>query len=165
MHEPTRFHIVPVRTADDLASVITLFRAYAASLDIDLAYQNFEAEMAAMPGKYAPPTGELLLALNLAGAPIGCVGLRPLDVPGCCEMKRLYVSPQGRGVGLGRRLVEAVVKEAERIGYHEMRLDTLPSMAEAIALYRKSGFEPMKPYYDTPVVGTLFMRRFLIQPA
>jgi ribosomal protein S18 acetylase RimI-like enzyme len=76
-------------------------------------------------------------------------------------MKRLYVSPEGRGSGLGKRLVEAVVREAERIGYREMRLDTLPSMAEAIALYRKSGFEPMEPYYDTPVSGTIFMRRAL----
>jgi ribosomal protein S18 acetylase RimI-like enzyme len=78
-------------------------------------------------------------------------------------MKRLYVSPEGRGFGLGERLVDAVVKEAERIGYREMRLDTLPSMAGAIALYRKLGFEPIKPYYDTPVIGTIFMRRSLIE--
>jgi ribosomal protein S18 acetylase RimI-like enzyme len=76
-------------------------------------------------------------------------------------MKRLYVSPDGRGSGIGKRLVEAIVREAERIGYREMRLDTLPSMAEAVALYRKSGFEPMEPYYDTPVIGTIFMRRAL----
>lgn len=144
-----------------MAAAIGLFRAYAASLDVDLAYQNFEAEMASMPGKYAPPAGELLLARDPAGTPIGCVGLRPLDVPGCCEMKRLYVSPQARGTGLGRRLIEAVVGEAERIGYREMRLDTLPSMAEAIALYRQAGFEPIEPYYDTPVRGTLFLRRRL----
>jgi GNAT superfamily N-acetyltransferase len=163
MHEPAPAAITPVRTADDLASVITLFRAYAGSLQVDLTYQNFEAEMAAMPGKYAPPNGELLLARALSGAPIGCVGLRPLDDPGCCEMKRLYVSPEGRGIGLGRRLVEAVVREAERIGYSELRLDTLPFMDDAIALYRKSGFEPMEPYYETPVVGTVFLRRSLRQ--
>jgi ribosomal protein S18 acetylase RimI-like enzyme len=78
-------------------------------------------------------------------------------------MKRLDVSPEGRGFGLGERLVDAVVKDAERIGYHEMRLDTLPSMAGAIALYRKLGFEPMEPYYDIPVIGTTFMRRSLTQ--
>src|SRR5215207_3431052 len=103
--------------------------------------QNFEAEMEAMPGKYAPRAGELLLARDRGGTPMGCVGLRPLDAHGCCEMKRLYVLPEGRGSGLGRKLIDAVVREAERIGYHEMRLDTLPSMAGAIALYRKLGFE------------------------
>src|SRR5215213_4907593 len=164
MHERTPFRIARVRTAADFDSVIKLFRAYADSLGIDLSYQNFEAEMAAMPGKYAPPRGDLLLARDPSGAPIGCVGLRPLDISGCCEMKRLYVSPERRGVGLGRRLVEAVVREAKRIGYKEIRLDTLPSMAGALALYRKLGFEPMEPYYDTPVVGTVFLRRSLRQP-
>jgi GNAT superfamily N-acetyltransferase len=148
MHEHAPAAITPVRTADDLASVIKLFRAYAASLEVDLAYQNFDAEMAAMPGKYAPPKGELLLARAPSGAPIGCVGLRPLDVLGCCEMKRLYVSSEGRGTGLGRRLVEAVIREAERIGYSEIRLDTLPFMVEATALYKRTGFDPMEPYYE-----------------
>src|SRR5260370_30868145 len=106
--------------------------------------------MEAMAGKYAPPAGELLLARYPNGAPGGCVGLRPIDPQGCCEMKRLYVSPEGRGFGLGERLVDAVVKEAKRIGYREMRLDTLPSMTGAIALYRKFGFEPLEPYYETP---------------
>jgi ribosomal protein S18 acetylase RimI-like enzyme len=78
-------------------------------------------------------------------------------------MKRLYVSPKGRGFGLGERLVDAVVKEAKRIGYREMRLDTLPSMTGAIALYQKFGFEPIEPYYETPVIGTIFMRRSLIE--
>ena len=115
--------------------------------------------MEAMPGKYAPPADELLLARDRGGTPMGCVGLRPLDAHGCCEMKRLYVVPEGRGSGLGRKLVDAVVKEAERIGYRELRLDTLPSMAGAIALYRKLGFEPIEPYYATPVIGTIFMQR------
>src|SRR6266403_2550613 len=111
---------------NDLASTVRLFRAYASSLDIDLSYQGFEAEMEAMPGKYAPPAGELLLARYSNGTPVGCVGLRPIEPQGCCEMKRLYVSPEMRGLGLGEKLVDAVVKEAERIGYREMRLDTLP---------------------------------------
>ena len=163
MRERPSFSIAPVRTANDLASTVKLFRAYASSLDVDLSYQNFEAEMEAMPGNYAPPAGELLLANESNGTPVGCVALRPIEPHGCCEMKRLYVSPEGRGFGLGERLVYAVVKEAERIGYREMRLDTIPSMAGAIALYRKLGFQPIEPYYDTPVIGTIFMRRFLIE--
>jgi ribosomal protein S18 acetylase RimI-like enzyme len=163
MKERPDFHIARVRTANDLASTVRLFRAYASSLDIDLSYQGFEAEMEAMPVKYAPPAGALLLGRDSNGTPVGCVGLRPIEPPGHCEMKRLYVSPVVRGFRLGERLVDAVVKEAERIGYREMRLDTLPAMAGAIALYRKLGFEPIEPYYDTPVVGTIFMRRFLIE--
>jgi ribosomal protein S18 acetylase RimI-like enzyme len=162
MHDPARFLIAPVSTADDLAATVGLFRDYAASLDVDLSYQNFAAEMDAMPGKYVPPAGELLLARDFENKPVGCVGLRPIGPAGCCEMKRLYVSPGGRGVGLGRNLVDAVVGVAERIGYREMRLDTLPCMAGAQALYRRLGFEVMAPYYDTPVVGTLFMRRILV---
>lgn len=155
------FQISAVRTAGDLAATVRLFRAYAASLTVDLSYQNFEAEMAAMPGQYGPPTGELLLARDAQGNPVGCVGLRPIEPAGACEMKRLYVSPDGRGAGLGGSLVEAAVAAAERIGYREIRLDTLPSMVEAQALYRKMGFETMEPYYDTPMIGTLFMRRLL----
>ena len=163
MHERPSFRITPVRTPNDLASIVKLFRAYGSSLEIDLSYQDFEAEMEAMPGKYAPPAGELLLARHSNGTPVGCVGFRPIAPRGCCEMKRLYVSPEVRGFGLGERLVDAVVKEAERIGYREMRLDTLPSMVGAIALYRKLGFEPIEPYYDTPVIGTIFMRRSLTE--
>jgi GNAT superfamily N-acetyltransferase len=107
MDAKDRFQIAPVRTADDLAAVVVLFRAYATSLDIDLSYQNFDMEIASMPGKYAPPTGELLLARGPQGKPIGCAGLRPLEIDGCCEMKRLYVSPEAQGIGLGRGLVEA----------------------------------------------------------
>jgi GNAT superfamily N-acetyltransferase len=154
------FTITPVRTATDLAAAIKLFRAYAASLEVDLAYQNFDAEMAAMPGKYAPPSGALLLAHG-DGEAIGCVGLRAIDPAGCCEMKRLYVTPQGRGTGAGLALVEELIRIAERIGYREMRLDTLASMTAAQALYRRLGFDMIAPYYDTAVAGTVFMRRWL----
>jgi ribosomal protein S18 acetylase RimI-like enzyme len=152
------FEILPVGGGDDLGAVIALFRAYAASLDVDLAYQGFEDEMAAMPGKYAPPGGALLLARGADGAALGAVALRPVDPAGCCEMKRLYVAPAGRGLGVGEALVRALLREAARIGYREVRLDTLPSMAAAFALYRKLGFEEMDPYYDTPVAGTVFLR-------
>ncbi len=155
------FTIHHVASAADLADAIALFRAYAQSLPIDLAYQGFEAEMAAMPGKYAPPKGVLLLARNDAGRAVACAALRPLDQDGVCEMKRLYVTAAGRGLGLGKRLVETLFDDARRIGYREMRLDTLPSMTEAIALYRRFGFEAMPAYYDTPIAGTLFMRKVL----
>jgi ribosomal protein S18 acetylase RimI-like enzyme len=161
-HDASAVLILPARTADDLAAATRLFRAYAASLDVDLSFQNFEAEVTGLPGKYAPLAGALLLARPADGAAVGCVGLRPIEPAGCCEMKRLYVAPQARGFGLGERLVDAVLREAERLGYAEMRLDTLPSMAAAVALYRRAGFEPMAPYYYNPVAGTLFMRRPLV---
>lgn len=150
-----------VENAADLADAIRLFRAYAESLPIDLAYQGFEAEMAAMPGKYSAPNGVLLLARDAAGRAVACAALRPIEPAGTCEMKRLYVTIEGRGQGLGKRLVEMLFAEARRIGYHEMRLDTLPSMLEAIALYHRFGFTPMEAYYDTPIEGTLFMRKVL----
>lgn len=151
--------IAPARTASDLEAVAELFRAYASSLGIDLAYQDFEAELASLPGKYAPPSGELLLARDADGEPVGCVGLRPFGEDGCCEMKRLYVAPRGRGLGLGRALMNAIVEEATRIGYREMRLDTLSTMTEAISLYQKGGFVPIPAYYDTPIENTVFMAR------
>ncbi|MEP6830615.1 MAG: GNAT family N-acetyltransferase [Rhizomicrobium sp.] len=150
------FAINPVRSPEDLAATRTLFEAYAASLGINLSYQNFIEEMAAMPGKYAPPKGELLLARSSDGAPLGCVGLRPLENKRC-EMKRLYVTPQGRGLGLGKALAERIVEEARRSGYREMRLDTLPSLTAAIALYDSMGFARIAAYYDTPIPGTIFM--------
>jgi GNAT superfamily N-acetyltransferase len=155
------FQIRPVRTAAELKAAAQLFSAYASSLGIDLSFQGFAADLAGLPGPYAPPAGELLLARGLRGEPLGCVGLRPVMFEGCCEMKRLYVAPPGRGLGLGRALVDAVIGEAMRIGYREMRLDTLPFMAEAIALYEKAGFRPIEPYYDTPLAGTIFLGRLL----
>jgi ribosomal protein S18 acetylase RimI-like enzyme len=114
-----------------------------------------------MPGTYAPPSGELLLARDPAGAALGCVGLRPLPVPGICEMKRLYVCPAGRGKGVGQALIAAIIGVAGRIAFREMRLDTLPSMATALGLYRKAGFSEIPAYYETPVEGTVFMARRL----
>ena len=161
MTEAPSVTIQPVADAADLADVIALFRAYAESLPVDLAYQGFEAEMAGMPGKYAPPRGVLLIARNAEGRAVACAALRPIEPDGTCEMKRLYVTAEGRGQGLGKRLVETLFSEARRIGYREMRLDTLPTMSEAIALYRRFGFTPMEAYYDTPIEGTLFMRKVL----
>lgn len=146
-----------VRTAEDLRTTAGLFEAYARSLPIDLAYQDFSVELAALPGKYAPPRGELLLARDNAGQALGCVGLRPLAAAGCCEMKRLYLAPKARGTGLGRTLAEAIVQRAREIGYSELRLDTLASMAPAIGLYRQMGFAEIEPYYAPTPPGTIFM--------
>lgn len=155
------FPIRCVRSADDLSATVALFKAYAASLDIDLSFQGFHDELAAMPGEYAPPRGELLLARDSGGAPLGCVGLRPLPAARCCEMKRLFVLPHGRGLGLGRALIGAIITEAERIGYREIRLDTLPRMAEANVLYARAGFTPTEPYYETPIADTIFLAKRL----
>ncbi len=141
----------------DVAVVASLFRAYAGSLDVDLAYQDFEAELAGLPGQYAAPRGLLLLARDIDGTPLGCVACRPLDED-ICEMKRLFVAPAGRGRGLGRLLVRRLFADARALGYREMRLDTLASMHAAQALYRAENFELTTPYYDTPVAGTVFMR-------
>lgn len=161
MTEAPTFTIRLVDGPADLEAVIRLFRAYAESLPVDLAYQGFDAEMAAMPGKYASPKGVLLIARDAAGRAVGCAALRPIEPPGTCEMKRLYVTAEGRGQKLGKRLVERLFDEARAIGYREMRLDTLPSMLDAQALYRRFGFEPMAPYYDTPIEGTVFLRKVL----
>jgi GNAT superfamily N-acetyltransferase len=150
-----------VRTGDDLAAAAGLFRAYAASLEIDLGYQDFDAELATLPGKYAAPAGVLLLARDPGGRGVGCVGLRPLEPDTVAEMKRLYVAPEARGAGLGARLVQRVIEAAETIGYREIRLDTLPTMTGALGLYARFGFEPMPAYYDTPIAGTRFLRREL----
>ena len=152
-------HISPARTESDIAAVRALFKSYGQWLGMDLMYQGFEGELASLPGKYAPPRGELLVARDGGGTPVGCVGLRPLDAEGCCEMKRLYVAPAARGQGLGRALVTAILAEAPRIGYREIMLDSLPVLKEATALYERMGFRPVPPYYDTPVIATLFFSR------
>lgn len=159
------FLIVPARTAADLAAVAELFAGYAASLPVDLGYQDFDGELAALPGKYAPPAGELFLARDAAGAPLGCVGLRPLPDHGCCEMKRLFLRLAARGLGLGRALTEAVVDQARRLGYRELRLDTLASMTTAQALYGSMGFARIDPYYAPTPEGTVFMGLELGQPS
>jgi ribosomal protein S18 acetylase RimI-like enzyme len=150
--------VAPANHPTDFPALTQLFRAYAASLPIDLGYQGFDDELAALPGKYAPPTGALLIARAADGAPLGCVAMRPLEEAGACEMKRLYVAPEGRGLGLGKQLALAIIDAARAAGYREMRLDTLASMHEAQALYRSLGFTEIAPYYASPIENTVFMR-------
>lgn len=146
---------------EDLRDIAMLFEAYAASLPVDLAYQDFGAELSGLPGQYAQPGGALLLARSLEGTPLGCVGLRPCAELGACEMKRLYLVPAARGLGLGRALAAAVVDRARSLGYREIRLDTLPTMAKAQSLYREMGFRQIEPYYAPTPPGTVFMARDL----
>ena len=150
--------------ARDIAMVASLFREYAASLAVDLAYQGFEAELASLPGAYAPPAGALLIAVSPQSEPLGCVAVRKLPEPGFCEMKRLYAKVSARGAGLGRALAVAAIEAATGAGYNTLLLDTLPTMTAAQTLYRDLGFETMQPYYETPVPGTLFMRKRLVFP-
>lgn len=170
MASGSSFQIQSVRTTADIEAVRLLFLAYQAALGIDLCFQNFDEELATLPGRYAPPTGELLIARDSYGKPIGCVAVRAMNLEGVeegvqegiatiCEMKRLYVAPEGRGLGLGKALVDATLRLASRAGYVEMRLDTLASMAQAIHLYKEAGFETIPAYYETPLTDTLFFRR------
>jgi ribosomal protein S18 acetylase RimI-like enzyme len=139
----------------DVAVARALFEEYQESLGFSLCFQNFDAELASLPGAYAPPDGRLLLAF--AGAePAGCVALRKIE-EAVCEMKRLWVRPAFRGTRLGRRLAEALMAEARSIGYRAVRLDTLPSMQAAQALYLSLGFVDIPPYNDHPIEGTRFM--------
>ncbi len=146
--------IIPATTPDHLAAVRALFREYERFLDVDLCFQGFEEEVAGLPGKYAPPEGALLLAVE--GAKVcGCVALRALE-PGVCEMKRLFVRPDCRGRGVGRALAAAVIAPAAAKGYAVMRLDTLPKLQNAIRLYEQLGFRTVEPYYHNPLPGVSY---------
>jgi ribosomal protein S18 acetylase RimI-like enzyme len=145
----------------DFDDARTLFREYDASLDVDLGTQGIAQEIATLPGKYALPQGALFLARDTGGQAIGCVGVRPFDRPGACEMKRLYVRREGRERGAGRALALEAIKFAKAAGYEEMLLDSLPTMTAAIRLYRALGFKPIPPYWNNPLPGTLYFSRQL----
>jgi ribosomal protein S18 acetylase RimI-like enzyme len=147
--------VIQVNKGNELLSVRALFEEYAASLNFDLCFQGFKEELANLPGNYAPPEGCLLLALDSVQA-AGCVALQKFE-EGICEMKRLYVKPRFRGLGIGRTLAENIIFEARTIGYRRMCLDTVPSMREAQLLYQSMGFKDIEPYRYNPICGTRFM--------
>lgn len=152
--------IISAVTEDEIAAAAALFREYEAWLGLDLCFQGFGAELASLPGKYAPPDGRLFLAYSdndLAG----CVALRKIG-EGISEMKRLYVRECFRGHKIGIHLIEELIAAARKIGYSKLRLDTYPQkMTKAVSLYESLGFVGIPPYYDNPYVGVLFMELIL----
>ncbi len=150
-----RFEIILPETPDLVNSAKQLFLEYAQSLNFSLCFQSFDNELAELPGDYSPPLGRLILA-HENGDLAGCVALHKFkdDV---CEMKRLYLRHEYRSKGIGKKLAAKIVEEAREIGYKRMFLDTVPSMKEAISLYRSLGFIEIGPYRDNPVLGALFM--------
>ena len=153
---PQGFSIRPAESASQIAQARELFLEYAQSLGFSLCFQNFDQELAGLPGDYSPPGGRLLLA-TLQSELAGCVALHRFATD-ICEMKRLYLRPKFRGQGLGRILAEAMITEARQIGYRYMRLDTVgPVMKDAVAMYRKLGFREIEPYRANPMAGTLYL--------
>ena len=152
----TGLSIIPALSPTQIAQARELFLEYAQSLGFSLCFQNFDQELAGLPGDYTPPSGRLLLA-EWEGQVAGCVALRKLE-DGICEMKRLYLRPGFRGKGLGRAVAEHIIAEARAIGYGRMRLDTVePVMKEAVAMYRRLGFREIPPYRKNPIDGALYM--------
>lgn len=144
----------------DMEPVREIFREYAQGLGVDLCFQDFETELATLPGEYAPPRGALLLA-NVDGKLAGCCALRPMDTadyPNAAEMKRLYVRRAFRGLGLGRQLAEAALDAARLCGYTSVLLDTLDDMEAARALYEDLGFHEIPPYYHNPIPGAHYLK-------
>ena len=148
--------ILQAETAEQIEETRKLFREYEKWLGLDLCFQGFEEELKTLPAKYAIPDGRLFLAL-VNGKTAGCVALRKLE-QSVCEMKRLFVKSEFRGLGLGKILIEKLIDEARFIGYEKMRLDTLPDqMAKAVKLYKSHGFVEIPPYYENPYKETLFL--------
>jgi len=151
--------IVHVVTAEQLAQVRALLEEYWQSFGFTPCFQNFSGELAALPGDYVPPGGRLALAL-VDGQPAGCAALRRLDAERC-EFKRLFVRNQFRGMRLGRELLAWIVAEAKAAGYRQLVCDTMPAMADALAMYQRAGFERTAPYSDHPTAGAIFLRLVL----
>ena len=146
--------IIRAKTAEHLNEIRRLFREYEAYLGVDLCFQNFEKELKNLPGKYAPPTGALLVAMDDENT-VGCVAVRELK-DGICEMKRLFVRPQFRRRGIGRMLANAIIENAKKLGYSRMRLDTLSTLKEAMTLYVSLGFQTIEPYYHNPLPDVVY---------
>ena len=146
--------IKQAQTKTEIEEVRKLFREYETFLDVDLCFQSFKEEIACLPGKYSRPSGDLLVGLD-GKRTVGCVAVRKLD-DGVCEMKRLFVRPEARGKGLGRRLAQEIIVVARELGYSLMRLDTLDRLTEAMHLYETLGFRRTEPYYENPLSGVVY---------
>lgn len=156
----SRVAVQVASTAEHFSGIRELFREYAASLSVDLCFQNFEAELDGLPGEYAQPRGCLLLA-TVGGDFAGCCALRALDASdyaNACEMKRLYVRKAFRGLGVGRQLVESILEHGRQAGFECVLLDTLDDMEAARALYDDLGFEDIPPYYYNPIAGAHYLK-------
>ena len=147
--------IKAVTTPAEIEEVRQLFREYEAELDVDLCFQSFEDELAHLPGKYAPPSGALLI-VESEGRAVGCVAMRDLG-NAVCEMKRLFVEPEARRFGLGRRLAQEIIRVSRERGYSVMRLDTLARLKAALTLYEALGFHETEPYYENPLPGVVYL--------
>lgn len=152
----TQHRIRPARFPDDADTIRALFREYANWLGKDLDFQGFEAELAGLPGKYTEPRGICLIAEDADGVALGCVAMRPLDAQ-TCEMKRLYLRPAARGLGLGRALSAAILEAAKSAGYQRMVLDTLASLDSAIRIYERQGFQRIEAYYPNPLPDVIYL--------
>lgn len=161
----SRLEIVPARWPEDAETVRRLFRRYAEWLAVDLCFQDFETELAGLPGFYAGPQGGVWLLRDPQGTALGCVGLRPLDGTDACEMKRLWIEAPARGGGWGRRLSEAAIAHARDRGYRRLVLDTLERLTAAVSLYRDLGFRDIPPYASHPIPGTICLGLDLGAPA
>ena len=157
-----KFAVQPARGTRDIEDVRRLFKAYASWLNVDLQFQNFADELDSLPGRYEPPKGEILLVRDSGDIAVGCVAFRPLQSETICEMKRLYIVPDARRYGLGRMLVDEIIRIATQSGYKEMRLDTLQYMDRAIDLYKQSGFQVIQPYYANPLSNVVYLAKALI---
>ena len=149
------------QTKAEIQEVESLFREYESFLNVDLCFQNFEDELANLPGKYSPPRGDLLIGLD-GKKIVGCVAVRKLD-DDICEMKRLFVRQESRGTGLGRQLAKEIIVISQKLGYLLMRLDTLDKLTEAMHLYKTLGFKKIESYYENPLPGVVYWELKLIK--
>jgi ribosomal protein S18 acetylase RimI-like enzyme len=148
--------IIEALTEEHIEMARGLFQEYAGSIGIDLCFQGFEEELKSLPGRYAPPTGGLFLAFS-GREPVGCVAIRPLEDIGIAELKRLFVRPSGRGMGLGEALAQRAISRAREVHYRRIRLDTLSTMQDAQRLYRRLGFKDIAPYTSNPIPDVVYM--------
>lgn len=154
------FSIAEASSDSDVNDMRALFTEYQRWLGLDLTFQDFSSELRSLPGAYAPPDGRMLLARDADGGCAGGVAMKPL-APGICEMKRLYVRPRWRGVGLGRLLADEIIRVGRMAGYARMRLDTLAHLVAATELYRSMGFHDIAPYYVNPLDDAVYMEKLL----